>query len=195
MSTEVLNRRMDLIHSFTNGVHYLTMDTSYPVKVDGLVLKLFVATSDYSDNATSDSKAFCIKTANNTNTIANITKDNVLNFKKKKLEDNAFKKNDYVMAIIDIYNQKLYLCSQTDFAKLKTEDDTPVGDFCKLKMFDITNDTETLDKLNEYLKIQKNSAKITTNDIDEKIENIRLAFQSFRKCILHILLNCFFIDI
>lgn len=154
MSTEVLNRRMDLIHSFTNGVHYLTMDTSYPVKVDGLVLKLFVATSDYSDNATSDSKAFCIKTANNTNTIANITKDNVLNFKKKKLEDNAFKKNDYVMAIIDIYNQKLYLCSQTDFAKLKTEDDTPVGDFCKLKMFDITNDTETLDKLNEAINFQ-----------------------------------------
>lgn len=37
----------------------------------------------------------------------------------------------------------------------------------------LKNDQRTLDKINEYLKVQKNSLKITTSNIDEAIENIK----------------------
>lgn len=37
---------------------------------------------------------------------------------------------------------------------------------------DLKNDQSTLDKINEYVKIQKNSAKITTSDVDDFIKDI-----------------------
>ena len=49
MSTDFLNRRMDLKHTSLSE-NYLTMDTSYPVKLAGKVLKLFTASSDFNTN-------------------------------------------------------------------------------------------------------------------------------------------------
>ena len=50
MSTELLARRMDLLHSFDeeNQVNLLKMDTSYPVKLSGIVVKVFKAVTNYS---------------------------------------------------------------------------------------------------------------------------------------------------
>ena len=52
MSSELLTRRMDLIHTLTQetgssapAVNHLTMDTSYPVKVKGIILKEYIATA------------------------------------------------------------------------------------------------------------------------------------------------------
>lgn len=160
MSTDFLNRRMDLIHEFKDGTHYLTMDTSYPVKLNGLVLKLFVATSTYKADQVKDDSAgiaFSIKSANNVGEITyepmitDIKKSNVLNFKNQLLKDNAFVKGDYVMAVIDLFNDKLYICSQTDFAR--TIDANDLSDICNFKMFDISE--ETADRLAMAVAFQK----------------------------------------
>lgn len=160
MSTKVLNRRMDLVHSFKDGTHFLSMDTSYPVKVNGLVLKLFIATCTYKASDVKEDNAgiaFSIKTAGDvgsldtTPLITDIKKSNVFNFNNDILKDEAFVEGDYVMAIIDIFNDKLYLCSQTDFAKLVNADD--LADICNLKMFDLTE--ETADRLSMAVAFQK----------------------------------------
>ena len=50
MSTELLDRRMDLVHSMQNMivnnepqhfVNVLQMDTSYPVRISGIIIKVF----------------------------------------------------------------------------------------------------------------------------------------------------------
>ena len=72
MPTDFLNRRMDLIHecdstSFVDpfgnivggkGDNFLTMDTSYPVKLAGKVIKLFTADDQYTE------KKFTIRNSN-----------------------------------------------------------------------------------------------------------------------------------
>lgn len=160
MSTDFLNRRMDLIHEFKDGTHYLTMDTSYPVKLNGLVLKLFVATSTYKADQVKDDSAgiaFSIKSANNVGEITyepmitDIKKSNVLNFKNQLLKDDAFVEGDYVMAVIDLFNDKLYICSQTDFAR--TIDANDLSDICNFKMFDLSE--ETADRLAMAVAFQK----------------------------------------
>lgn len=160
MSTDFLNRRMDLIHEFKDGTHYLTMDTSYPVKLNGLVLKLFVATSTYKADQVKDDSAgiaFSIKSANNVGDITyepmitDIKKSNVLNFKNQLLKDDAFVEGDYVMAVIDLFNDKLYICSQTDFAR--TIDANDLSDICNFKMFDLSE--ETADRLAMAVAFQK----------------------------------------
>ena len=49
MSTDFLNRRMDLKHTSLSE-NYLTMDTSYPVKLAGKVVKIFTASSNFNTN-------------------------------------------------------------------------------------------------------------------------------------------------
>lgn len=161
MSTNFLNRRMDLIHEFKDGTHYLTMDTSYPVKINGLVLKLFVATCNYKVSDTNDNIAFSIKSANNVGSleyepmITEIKKDSVFNFNNDLIKDDAFLEGDCVMAIIDLFNDKLYLCSQTDFSKLVNEDD--LADLCNFKMFDMTE--KTADRLAMAVAFQKDGVQ------------------------------------
>lgn len=157
MSTNFLNRRMDLIHEFKDGTHYLTMDTSYPVKLNGLVLKLFIATRTYKESEVKNDISFSLKSTDETGSlgsnpfIVNINKDNIFNFNNELLKDDAFVEGDYVMAVIDLFNNKLYLCSQTDFAKLVTEDD--LADICNFKMFDLSE--EIADRLAQAVAFQK----------------------------------------
>lgn len=166
MSTNFLNRRMDLIHEFKDGTHYLTMDTSYPVKLNGLVLKLFIATRTYKESEVKNDDngiTFSIKSANNVGDltyepmITNIKKSNVFNFNNELLKDDAFVEGDYVMAVIDLFNDKLYICSQTDFAKLVTEGD--LSDICNFKMFDLSEETE--DRLAMAVAFQKDGTQPT----------------------------------
>lgn len=147
MSTDFLNRRMDLIHEFKNGTHYLSMDTSYPVKLSGLVLKLFVATSNYVDADVNSDIAFSVKSAAD-DLVVNIRKENVFGFDNKSLKDNDFIKDDYVMVIIDLFNERLYICSQSAFANIIGSDES-----CEFKMFDITE--ETADRLAAAVAFQK----------------------------------------
>ena len=90
MSTDLLQRKMDLDHHFhTDGTNYglntLTMDTSYPVKLSGMIVKVFKAKhayvhTDKSDNEFSDDKImFRIQNEKN-ETILQIPKKNVFDF-------------------------------------------------------------------------------------------------------------------
>ena len=87
MSTDFLNRRMDLLHECrnfgfidefgtvidVNGDNYLTMDTSYPVRLAGKVIKLFTAVSDY------NRQKFIIRNSNK-DTILEVNADNIYDF-------------------------------------------------------------------------------------------------------------------
>jgi hypothetical protein len=140
MSTNFLNRRMDLHHSGS----ILTMDTSYPVKLAGKVLKLFTATSDFKSSSW---------TLNNSEgeTILSVSEDKVYDFAGRILKDSigegkayatvqdVWKNDDYVMVIIDFDNFTMHFCSQTNFEDFITG--TGAGD-CDLKLFDITGDED-----------------------------------------------------
>lgn len=78
----------------------------------------------------------------------------------------------------NVLNQQL---QESDFSKIEENDEkgyklTLKGEALKnlmVKLLEtLKNDQTTLDKLNEYIKIQKNSSKITTSSIDNLIEDI-----------------------
>lgn len=114
MSTDLLQRKMDLDHHFhTDGTNYglntLTMDTSYPVKLSGMIVKVFKAKHTYvhtdkSNNEFSDDKImFRIQNEKN-ETILQIPKKNVLDFSRNPFpttEKQNYTEDDYVLAIID----------------------------------------------------------------------------------------------
>lgn len=162
MSTNFLNRRMDLTHEIGGGsisgtvigntviggttitlanTNYLTMDTSYPVKLAGKVLKIFTASGNWVD------KQWVLRNSEK-ETILTVTADNVFDFAGRQINQNVgdgkayssasdvYKTNDYVVVIIDFDNEKFLMCSETNFTKFITGDD--VGN---LKMFVIDGNT------------------------------------------------------
>lgn len=117
MSTELLTRRMDLIHTSASAINILKMDTSYPVKLSGIVVKIFQAMSNYTDldPVTGDefnntTNLFFVKNQED-NIVVSIQKQNVFDFTGHKLKKDAFINGDYVLAIIDIDNAKIFIHS------------------------------------------------------------------------------------
>lgn len=144
MSTDFLNRRMDLKHTSLSSENHLTMDTSYPVKLAGKVVKIFIASSDFNtdkwilENSVKD----IILTIENDSVYdfaGRVIKNNIGEDKAYPSNTNVFKNDDYVMAIIDFDNKKIFLCSQTNFSVFITGN---TGDECKFKLFDITGESE-----------------------------------------------------
>lgn len=117
MSTTLLNRRMDLIHTSTNAINTLKMDTSYPVRLSGIVVKVFQAIANYSNIDPSTNSEF----SDTTNlffvqnqegaSVTTIQKQNVFDFAGKKLKNDEYITGDYVLAIIDINNNKIFIHS------------------------------------------------------------------------------------
>lgn len=144
MSTNFLNRRMDLIHSVVDDINYLTMDTSYPVKLAGLVIKLFTATQNYNKQqfviCNSDKEEILtISTDKIYDFAGRVINDSIGIEEAYKSEEDVYIKDDYVMVIIDFNDKNIHLCSQTNFKMFIT---AGVDDFCNFKLFDITGDTE-----------------------------------------------------
>lgn len=117
MSTELLTRRMDLIHTSTSAINTLKMDTSYPVKLSGIVIKVFQAVSDYTniDPATGNefggtTNLFFIQNQEGS-PVTTIQKQNVFDFAGNRLKNKEYINGDYVLAIIDITNDKIFLHS------------------------------------------------------------------------------------
>lgn len=107
MSTELLARRMDLLHSFDeeNQVNLLKMDTSYPVKLSGIVVKVFKAVTNYSHSDYDDEHIiFSIRNENDSDTefVADIKLKNAFTFSGRKLVDDEYVTGDYVIAVIDL---------------------------------------------------------------------------------------------
>lgn len=139
MSTDFLNRRMDLIHTnpspigalgpgpgggetvYFDTFNKLKMDTSYPVKLAGKVIKIFTADGTYSPSewkiANSEDEIILEVDAENVYDFAGnaLTNDNIGEDKTYESYSEVFKKDDYVMVIIDFEAQTLHLCSETNF--------------------------------------------------------------------------------
>ena len=121
MSTELLTRRMDLIHSNSKSTTYnrdtLQMDTSYPVRLSGIIIKVFLATNDYSDlnqngnKVSDDSIKFVITSKSSSDFKIEIPYSKVFDFEGKRLKPNGFILGDYVLAVIDIDKKEIYLNS------------------------------------------------------------------------------------
>ena len=118
MGTELLTRRMDFIHSNSTGFSYntdkLTMDTSYPVKLSGIIIKIFLANTNYSvlnQNGTEvgDTSTKFLITSTGLN--IEIPYKNVFDFEGIRFKHNGFIKGDYVLTVIDLNVNKIYLSS------------------------------------------------------------------------------------
>lgn len=117
MSTTLLNRRMDLIHTSTNAINTLKMDTSYPVRLSGIVVKVFQAIANYSNidpdtgSEFSDTTNLFFVQNQEGSSVTTIQKQNVFDFAGKKLKNDEYITGDYVLAIIDINNNKIFIHS------------------------------------------------------------------------------------
>lgn len=127
MSTDFLNRRMDLSHSLITTVgdtpskSILTMDTSYPVKLAGKVIKLFTAANRYYKNMTweirnsIDELILTITTDHVYDFAGNVLNDSVGEGLPYGTESEVYAEGDYIMAVIDFDAATLHLCSETNF--------------------------------------------------------------------------------
>lgn len=179
MSTNFLNRRMDLIHSYLtiSNTNCLTMDTSYPVKLAGMVVKLFIANVNYNSNkfVLQNSSKQIILTVEPTNIYdfaGRVIKDNIGTDKAYEVNTNVYKKNDYVFAVIDFDHKKIYLCSQTNFGNFITGGVTE--DPCKFRLFDISGDDEV--KIGDEIKsinTELFSEAVNFNNIEDNHSFVR----------------------
>ena len=200
MSTDFLNRRMDLLHECrnfgfidefgtvidVNGDNYLTMDTSYPVRLAGKVIKLFTAVSDY------NRQKFIIRNSNK-DTILEVNADNIYDFAGRVINNNigeeqvyesvkdVYKLNDYVMAIIDFDNKSLHLCSETNFQKFITggiegEKETfklfNISGTEKIEGFDFPIDTDIFDSAYEFEQNGENNHAFLRHDNDNIVYQV-----------------------
>lgn len=151
MSTNFLNRRMDLLHNVATNTNYLTMDTSYPVKIAGKILKLFTAANTFNTNDwvlqnTESKRILTISSDNVYDFAGRVIKDNI-GGGEKAYETNAdvYKSNDYVMVIIDFDDEhsnadpSIHLCSQTNFENFITGSGD--GGNGNIKLFNVTGET------------------------------------------------------
>ena len=127
MSTDFLNRRMDLSHSLVTRVgdtpskSILTMDTSYPVKLAGKVIKLFTAADRYYKNMTweirnsIDELILTIATDHVYDFAGNVLNDSVGEGLPYGTESEVYAEGDYIMTVIDFDAATLHLCSETNF--------------------------------------------------------------------------------
>ena len=170
MPTDFLNRRMDLHHNVDEGKNTLTMDTSYPVRLAGKVLKIFTASAVWSSSdwviLNSDGESILTVTSDNIFDFAGrVIKNSIGEEKSYASEQDVYKQGDYVVAIIDFDEYKIYLCSQTNFEKFITGNED-VGEKCQFKLFDVTGESSVQFNNNE------------TKNINEDIYNEAITFDS-----------------
>lgn len=120
MSNEFLTRRMDLIHhiDMMNKVNILAMDTSYPVKIKGIVTKIYVSNghidkAEYKDY--SSTKVIYIVTNQAGDEVVSIQKRNVFDMAGEPLEDLP-PTDRYVQIVLDIDNERIYVATLDEMA-------------------------------------------------------------------------------
>lgn len=181
MSTNFLNRRMDLLHSVATNTNFLTMDTSYPVKIAGKILKLFTAANIFNTNdwKLQNSESEVILTINSDHVYdfaGRVIKNNIGEEKAYATNADVYKLDDYVMVIIDFdgehnnANPSIHLCSQTNFENFITSGVEGDGN---IRLFNITGDTE-VDGFEYPINVDKfEEAELFDNDEDEKYSLLR----------------------
>ena len=150
MSTNFLNRRMDLLHDAATSTNFLTMDTSYPVKIAGKILKLFTADNMFNTNKwmlknTEGKLILTIDSDHVYDFAGRVIKNNIGEEKAYATNADVYKLNDYVMVIIDFddehnnANPSIHLCSQTNFENFITGG-VESGGNGNIKLFNITGE-------------------------------------------------------
>ena len=158
---------MDLIHSRTSeGVHVLKFDTSYPVKVSGYIIKTFRATDDYKAG---DSFKLIL---DETQSVV-IPEEKIYGFREQFSKEDYFKKDDCVMAIIEVNSSNLggsiRICNLSPVSNTANE-----GIYITYKCNGI-NDTEKLQEIinliyNATDSIEVNNVPVTISNRDITIE-------------------------
>lgn len=186
MSTDFLNRRMDLAHSLVTRVgdtpnkSILTMDTSYPVKLAGKVIKLFNAADRFYANMTWEIRNSIEEL------ILTIQPDHVYDFAGIVLDSSnvgegkyyasgteVFVTDDYVMAIIDFDNASIHLCSETNFSKFGKAD-------ANIKIFTIDGSVNPEDTNYKYENVDyKYDDDILNDAINFEAEDDKYALARF----------------
>lgn len=118
MSTRLLERRMDLIHTFddVNCINTLTMDTSYPARLSGIIIKVFKSVYKYTtlkingESISDDNILFKIENESH-ESIVEIPKNKIFKFNNEPFENNGYKANEYILTIIDINNKTMLIHS------------------------------------------------------------------------------------
>ena len=145
MSSNFLNRRMDLFHRILDGYNVFEMDTSYPVKLAGKVIKLFDAGAIYDPTMgykliNTDREVMLTVSPENVYDFAGrVIKDNIGDDKPYSVPADVYQQGDYVMAILDFDTSRLLLCSQTNFSNLIG------GSEGSVKIYNITGNTTPTD--------------------------------------------------
>lgn len=163
----LLVRNMDLIHSRTSeGVHVLNFDTSYPVKVSGYIIKTFKATDDYKAG---DSFKLIL---DETQSVV-IPEEKIYGFREQFSKEDWFKKDDCVMAIIEVNSSSLggsiRICNLSPVSNTANE-----GIYITYKCNGI-DDTEKLQEIinliyNATDSIEVNNVPVTITNRDITIE-------------------------
>lgn len=158
---------MDLIHSRTSeGVHVLNFDTSYPVKVSGYIIKTFKATDDYKAG---DSFKLIL---DETQSVV-IPEEKIYGFREQFSKEDWFKKDDCVMAIIEVNSSSLggsiRICNLSPVSNTANE-----GIYITYKCNGI-DDTEKLQEIinliyNATDSIEVNNVPVTITNRDITIE-------------------------
>ncbi len=149
---------------------YKSIENKYGIKSDYLSPKYIVFNRNSTnsiDNKQENSQDEIQKSFDIVTTIENLMKNPFSE------EDFNRIKNNYSVIINQISEDKFSKISDSNGTGYKLE---LVGDDIKNTLIQIletlSNDEETLNKINEYLKIQKNSVKITKKQIEEAITNL-----------------------
>lgn len=163
MSTNFLNRRMDLNYNVNSDHVNLIMDTSYPVRLAGKVIKIFTASTAW------NTYEYWSIINTEKEEILHISINKIFDFAGRLLKDNigeglpypsnidVYNENDYVMVIIDFDNESLHICSESNFEKFITG-----GNNCKFKLFDISGQDEVL--------FNSETKKINTSNFKTAVE-------------------------
>ena len=149
---------------------YKSIENEYGIKSDYLSPKYIVFNRDNTnviENKQKNSQNEIQNSSNIGSTIENLMKNPFSE------EDMNRIKNNYSVIINQISEDKFSKLSDSNGTGYKLE---LVGDDIKNTLIQIletlSNDEETLNKINEYLKAQKNSIKITKKQIEEAITNL-----------------------
>lgn len=209
MSTELLDRRMDLVHSMQNMivnnepqhfVNVLQMDTSYPVRISGIIIKVFewnkdsiaeaggsVSTEEWYDKTYPFPNYTVFRVCNEV--FYGTTQDIVVDIPKSRVKDfsgNLIKKlprnGEKVFCFIDINHKEIRICSDGMFKDLVAPSYTKSlieRVFSEIERDAKTNKDEaiidmlTSDPVSFFKNLYENSEN-NRSDVDKVLKNIKV---------------------
>ena len=190
MASTILDRRMDLVHSYdmASNTHYLMFDTSYPINVGGVVTKTFKATHGF-EFMNIDTMTFKICKYNTNDVVLTIPTDNILDFSGKSVfrmdrirpggqpyymyydgTDTSywlFLNNQEVTCVIDFDNAKIYICSENIYERFLQSTLNESSSGTGAGHFDMFEYDDTLDPMESKYPAITKAEQFESKDVQE----------------------------